>query len=233
MTRSYIMRFGLFTGTTGIAWPQLQSLWQHIEATGWGAACVTDHFMPNTRDPVDDTLECWTALSGLRLWTQPKTTLSGKYYQLPAAPLFPKPLQQPHPELLIGGGGEQRTLRIAAKYADHWNTWGGPETLRHKGEVLDKHCATVGRDPAQIMHSANMPMAITENPEDGARLVRGLMQRFGLSEERSRDTVLAGSVAQIQDKLGRLQASGGDQLYIPTFLPPWNPEQLDRFITEV
>jgi alkanesulfonate monooxygenase SsuD/methylene tetrahydromethanopterin reductase-like flavin-dependent oxidoreductase (luciferase family) len=64
------MRFGLFTGTTGIAWSQLQSLWQHLEATGWDTACVTDHFMPNTRNPIDDTLECWTALSGLALSTQ-------------------------------------------------------------------------------------------------------------------------------------------------------------------
>src|SRR4029453_14759602 len=185
-TRSHTMRFGLFTGTTGISWWQLQSLWQHLEATGWDAACVTDHFMPNTRNPLDDTLEGWTALPGcvakkagavdimsggrlicgigaawqrnehtaygipyytvgerlnrleeacqvlLGLWTQPTTTFNGKYYQLTEAPLFPKPLQQPHPELLIGGGGEQRTLRIAAKYADHWNVWGGPETLRHK-----------------------------------------------------------------------------------------------------
>ena len=76
-------------------------------------------------------------------------------------------------------------------------------------------------------------MAITENPEDGERLVRGLMQRFGRSETEARDTVLAGSVAQIQDKLGRLQATGVEQLYIPTFLPPWNLEQLDRFMTEV
>ena len=304
------MRFGLFTGTTGIAWPQLQSLWQHIEATGWDAACVTDHFMPNTRNPVDDTLECWTALSGLALstqrmrigtlvagntyrhpavvakmattvdimsggrlicgigaawqrnehtaygipfatvgerlsrleeacqvllglWTQPKTTFSGKYYQLTEAPLFPKPLQQPHPELLIGGSDEQRTLRIAATYADHWNTWGGPETLRHKGEVLDKHCAAVGRDPAQITRSANMPMAITEDPAAPERLARGLVQRFGFTEARARDTVLAGSITQIQEKLGRLQATGVEQLFIPTFLPPWNLDQLDRFMTEV
>src|SRR5262245_36224710 len=86
-TRSYIMRFGLFTGTTGIAWPQLQSLWQHIEATGWDAACVTDHFMPNTRNPVDDTLECWTALSGLALSTQRLrigTLVAGNTYRHPA-----------------------------------------------------------------------------------------------------------------------------------------------------
>ncbi len=45
------MKFGLFTGLTGITWTQLQELWQHIEATGWDAACVTDHFMPNAQDP--------------------------------------------------------------------------------------------------------------------------------------------------------------------------------------
>jgi hypothetical protein len=67
--------------------------------------------------------------------------------------------------------------------------------LRHKGDVLARHCDAAGRDPAQITRSANMPMAITKNPEDGERLVRGLMQRFGLSEERSRDTMLAGAVA--------------------------------------
>lgn len=46
-------QFGLFTGTTGITWPQLVDLWQHAEATGWDMACVTDHFMPNGPDPVD------------------------------------------------------------------------------------------------------------------------------------------------------------------------------------
>jgi alkanesulfonate monooxygenase SsuD/methylene tetrahydromethanopterin reductase-like flavin-dependent oxidoreductase (luciferase family) len=159
--------------------------------------------------------------------------LHGKYYQLTDATLFPKPIQQQHPELLIGGGGEQRTLRIVARYADHWNVWGGPETLRHKGTVLEQHCAAVGRDPAQITRSANMPMAMTEKPEEQERLVRGLMQRFGRREEEARDTVLVGSVAQMQDKLGRLRAAGVEQLFIPTFLPPWNLEHYDRFMTEV
>lgn len=304
------MRFGLFTSTTGISWPQLQSLWQHIEATGWDAAFVTDHFMPNTRDPLDDTLECWTALSGLALstqrlrigtlvvgntyrhpavvakmaatvdimsggrlicglggawqrnehtaygipfytvserlnrleeacqvmlslWHESKATFQGKYYQLTEAPLFPKPVQQPHPEFLIGGGGEQKTLKIVAKYADHWNVWGGPETLRHKGEVLEKHCGAVGRDATQIIRSANMPMAITDRADEQERLVRGLMQRFGRSESEARDTVLAGSVAQLQDKLGRMKDAGVQQVYVPTFLPAWDSEQLDRFITEV
>jgi F420-dependent oxidoreductase-like protein len=169
----------------------------------------------------------------LGLWTQSKTTFEGKYYQLQDAPLFPKPVQQPHPELLIGGGGEKRTLRIAAKYADHWNVWGGPEILGRKGRILDEHCAVVGRDPAQITRSANMPLLITQKPEAGERLVVAMMQRFGRSDADARDTVLAGSVTQIQDTIGHLQEAGVDQLFIPTFLPSWDLEQLDRFITDV
>ena len=304
------MKFGLFTSITGITWEQLCDLWRHLEDTGWDAACVTDHFMPNVPDPVTETLECWTALSGLalktsrlrigtlvsgntyrhpavlakmattvdimsggrlicglggawqrnehqaygipfytvgerlnrldeacqvllQLWGEHKSTFQGKYYQLEEAPLYPKPIQQPHPELLIGGGGERKTLRIVAHYADHWNVWGGPETLGHKGQVLEAHCHDIGRDVSQITRSANMPMMITDDAEDKERLVRGLMQRFGRSESEARDTVLAGSVAEIQDKMGRLQESGVDQLFIPTFLPQWSLEQLDRFITEV
>ena len=303
------MKFGLFTSITGITWEQLCDLWRHLEDTGWDAACVTDHFMPNVPDPVTETLECWTALSGLalrtsrlrigtlvsgntyrhpavlakmattvdimsggrlicglggawqrnehqaygipfytvgerlnrldeacqvllRLWSEHKSTFQGKYYQLEEAPLYPKPVQQPHPELLIGGGGEKKTLRIVANYADHWNVWGGPETLRHKGQVLEAHCNDIGRDASQITRSANMPMMITDHAEDKEKLVRGLMQRFGRSETEARDTVLAGSVAEIQDKMGRLQEAGVDQLFIPTFLPQWSLEQLDRFITE-
>ena len=304
------MQFGLFTGLTGITWKQLQDLWQHVETTGWDAAFVTDHFMPNVPDPVADTLECWTALSGLAqtttrmrigtlvagntyrhpavlakmtatvdimsngrlicglgaawqqnehaaygipfytvaerlhrleeacqvllgLWSQSKTTFQGTYYQLKDAPLFPKSVQQPHPELLIGGGGEKRTLRIVAKYADHWNVWGGPGILARKGKILDAHCAAVGRDPAQLIRSANMPLAITNKADEAERVVRGFMQRFGRNEEDARDTVLTGSVTQIQDTIGRLQQAGVHMLCIPTFLPPWNLEQLDQLITDI
>src|SRR5207247_2436801 len=60
------------------------------------------------------------------LWTQDKVTLKGRYYQLSDAPLAPKPVQRPYPELMIGGGGEKVTLKIAARHADHWNVRGGP-----------------------------------------------------------------------------------------------------------
>lgn len=304
------MKIGLFTGLTGITWPRLRALWEHAEATGWDAAFVTDHFMPNLPDPVGETLECWTALAGLALsthrmrigtlvsgntyrhpavlakmatnvdiisggrlilglgaawqenehraygipfyttverlrrleeacqvllglWTEARASFKGVYYQLEAAPLFPKPVQEPHPELLIGGGGERLTLRIAASYADHWNAWGGPETLRRKIRILEEHAAAVDRDPARITRSANMPLLLTDSREDADRLVAAFMKRFSRSEAEGRDTVLAGSVTEVQDKVGRLREAGVDQLFIPTFLPPWSFEQLDRFVSEV
>jgi F420-dependent oxidoreductase-like protein len=87
------------------------------------------------------------------LLREPRTTFEGRFYQLVDAPLDPKPLQSALP-ILIGGGGEKVTLRIAARWADEWNTWGTPEVLAHKGAVLDRHCVAIGRDPSDISHSA-------------------------------------------------------------------------------
>jgi F420-dependent oxidoreductase-like protein len=266
--------------------------------------------MPNTRDPVEETLECWTALSGLAmatrrmrigtlvagntyrhpavlakmattvdilsggrlicgigaawqknehdaygipfytvgerlsrfeeacqvilgLWTEHKYTFQGKYYQLQDAPLYPKPVQQPHPELLIGGGGEKRTLRIAAQYATHWNCWAGPATMRRKIQILQEHCAAVGRDPATITRSANMPLLFTETSAQAEQLIASVNRRYGWPEPYVRDLLLAGSASQIQDKIGQMRDIGIDQIFVPTFLPPYNLETLDRLMTDV
>src|SRR6266536_1687832 len=104
------------------------------------------------------------------LWTQRRSSFAGKYYQLSDAPLDPKPVQTPHPELMIGGGGERVTLRIVAKHADHWNVWGGPKVQARKGAILDEHCAAVGRDPRSLKRSANMSLLITDKREEIDRL---------------------------------------------------------------
>lgn len=92
-----------------------------------------------------------------RLWTQHLTDFDGRYYQLSQARLEPKPVQKPYPPIVIGGGGEQLTLRVAARYADIWNFTGPDvETFRHKVRVLHEHCAAIGRDPAEIELSVQM-----------------------------------------------------------------------------
>jgi F420-dependent oxidoreductase-like protein len=95
-----------------------------------------------------------------RLFTQHLTDFDGRYYQLKAARCEPKPIQKPAPPFVIGGSGEQLTLRVVARYADIWNFAGGPpETLQHKMAVLHEHCRAVGRDPAEIRISVQVPVA--------------------------------------------------------------------------
>lgn len=101
------------------------------------------------------------------LWTAPQTTFAGRHYRLDEAVAEPKPVQDPHPPIWIGGTGRKRTLRITAEHADAWNAPGGtPEELAELSAVLDEHCAAVGRDPTGIRRSVQMRV-----PEDGDELL--------------------------------------------------------------
>jgi alkanesulfonate monooxygenase SsuD/methylene tetrahydromethanopterin reductase-like flavin-dependent oxidoreductase (luciferase family) len=91
------------------------------------------------------------------LFTQDLTTFDGRYYQLKDARREPKPVQQPHPPFVIGGSGEQLTLRVVAKHADIWNFVAGPiDAFQHKLEVLKGHCEAVGRDFDEIVLSTQV-----------------------------------------------------------------------------
>jgi alkanesulfonate monooxygenase SsuD/methylene tetrahydromethanopterin reductase-like flavin-dependent oxidoreductase (luciferase family) len=104
-----------------------------------------------------------------RLWTEESVTHAGRYYQLREARVDPKPVQQPHPPICIGGGGEKRTLRAAAKYAQHWNLAGGtPDVFAHKLGVLHEHCAAIGRDPKEIMTSTQLRLLGDGDPKEVA-----------------------------------------------------------------
>jgi F420-dependent oxidoreductase-like protein len=91
------------------------------------------------------------------LLSQETTTFTGQYYRLTDAMCNPKPVQRPHPPICIGGSGERRTLRTAARFAQHWNFVGGTvDEFRAKRDVLYGHCADVGRDPADILLSSHV-----------------------------------------------------------------------------
>jgi hypothetical protein len=81
-----------------------------------------------------------------------ETTFNGAYYQLKDAPCRPRPIQQPRPPLTIGAKG-RRMLGICARWADRWNSSGTVEELRLRNEILDEHCARIGRDPDTIVRS--------------------------------------------------------------------------------
>src|SRR5947208_8973423 len=106
------------------------------------------------------------------LWTETVANFDGKYYQLKDARCEPKPVQKPHPPFVIGGSGEQLTLRVVAKYANIWNFVGGDvDTYRHKNEIKNKDCDEIGSDPATIERSIEMPINYNNMDEsrDGMR----------------------------------------------------------------
>jgi F420-dependent oxidoreductase-like protein len=99
-------------------------------------------------------------------WTEGVSTLAGKHYQVDGAICRPLPVQDGGIPLWIAGGGEKKTLRIAAKYADYTNFDATPETFRHKSEILAEHCKAVGRDFGEIVRSGNYHVVIGETDKD-------------------------------------------------------------------
>ena len=110
-----------------------------------------------------------------RLWTQPRASFSGRYYQLADAIAEPKPLRRPHPPLWVGGNGKKRTLRVAATHADVWScdVWPtGREAMESAyalSRILDEHCASVGRDPKTIRRAHVLLADGSDTPLDIAQ----------------------------------------------------------------
>ncbi len=115
------------------------------------------------------------------LWTQPSTTFDGRYYRMHDAICNPKPIQQPHPPIWIGAGGD-RTLALTARHADVWNASGGsrPEELAKLSARLNDACGRVGRDPATLRRSVQYSW----NGSDQSELVdmAGERVRLGFTE---------------------------------------------------
>jgi F420-dependent oxidoreductase-like protein len=133
------------------------------------------------------------------LFANERTTFAGRYYELQDAPLEPKPLQDPLP-LLVGGGGERVTLRIVAQWADEWNTWGTPDVLARKIQILERHCSSLGRDPATIRKSAQA-IVVPDAPGIETVPAPGFPQ-------------IAGTAAELREQLTRYADAGVDEFIV-------------------
>jgi F420-dependent oxidoreductase-like protein len=110
------------------------------------------------------------------LWTETVANFDGRYYQLKDARCEPKPVQRPYPPFVIGGSGEQKTLRVAARYASIWNFSGGSvETFQQKSAVLDERCREIGRDPAEIARSVQIRFE-PDAPEQTRGTLKGFIE---------------------------------------------------------
>jgi F420-dependent oxidoreductase-like protein len=100
------------------------------------------------------------------MFTDERPTFAGRHYRIERALNSPRPIQPGGPPILIGGSGERRTLRLVAKYGDIANWFGSPDELRHKTDVLERHCEEVGRDPAEILRTILLTVALVADPAD-------------------------------------------------------------------
>lgn len=144
------------------------------------------------------------------------STLDGSYYQVDGALNFPLPLQEDGIPLWIAGGGEKKTLRIAAKYASYTNFDGSPEGFEHKSTVLRGHCNDLGRDFDAITRSANYNVVIGETEKDVADKLDWIEAHYAKtvpnSAAKERENFasgpLAGTPEQISEKLATLESLG-------------------------
>jgi F420-dependent oxidoreductase-like protein len=134
--------------------------WYDVEHEGLGFA------FPPVGERMDRLEEAVTICRAM--FTEDRPTFEGTHYTIREARNLPRPIRPDGIPIMIGGGGEQRTLRLVARYADAWNIAGDLETVRHKIEVLHRRCAEVDRDPGEITVTRMSTLMLTDSPEQTA-----------------------------------------------------------------
>jgi F420-dependent oxidoreductase-like protein len=161
--------------------------WNEEEHLGYGFE------FPPVRERMDRLDEALTIVRAM--FTEDRPTFAGRHYRIEQALNVPRPVQPGGPRVMVGGGGEQRTLKIAAKHADmtHWFPL-GLDVLRHKSEVLAGYCDAIGRDPATIERTMATPVVVAGSEAEA----RAFVER--LPPDR-RPHVTAGTPEQMADAL--------------------------------
>ena len=158
----------------GRAWLGIGAAWNDQESRGLGLP------FPPTGERFERLEEALQIC--LQMWSDDDGPYDGKHYQLGRTLNSPQPLTKPHPPILIGGGGEKKTLRMVAKYADACNLFPSPE-LGHKLDVLREHCVREGRDYDDIEKTVMMPLDPGEGGSGVDELIEKLsgLSKFGIS----------------------------------------------------
>jgi alkanesulfonate monooxygenase SsuD/methylene tetrahydromethanopterin reductase-like flavin-dependent oxidoreductase (luciferase family) len=130
-----------------------------------------------------------------------KVSYSGQYVSITDCFLNPQPFQRPRPPILIGGGGEQLTLRVVARHADIWHGFGDPATLQHKIRLIDEYARGYGRDPASIVKSTNISLWVGQLPESVVTLIH---QTTGRPIEQIRQSFISGTPEAIEARIRQL-----------------------------
>jgi len=167
-------------------------------------------------DRFEESLEVCT-----RLWGDGLATFEGQLFRLEDAPGHPKPVQRPHPPIIIGGGGPKRTPALAARFADELNVFGGDKTVfaERRQRVVDA-CGRIGRDPSELRYSWAGPTLVGADEQDLRRRCQRRLDYNGQTDEvggwiegmRSHG-MLIGTIDQVAEQIRDLESAGCSRWY--------------------
>jgi F420-dependent oxidoreductase-like protein len=184
--------------------------WYDVEHAAFGIEYPSDRVR---LDMLEEAVQVCRAM-----FTRDDVSFAGNHFRLDHARNLPRPVQPGGPKIMIGGGGEKRTLRLVAQYADKCNLTGDAATVTHKIEVLHQHCADVGRDPADIEVTWLSALILTTSDENTAE-VQGMLAAGGSPEEVAGFTV--GQAHEVPDLVAAHIAAGVDEvIFSVTFADP-------------
>ena len=166
------------------------------------------------------------------MFTQPRTTLQGKHYAVTDVIGLPKPVQQPHPPIMIGGTGEKVLLKLVAKHADMWNASAGAERMGELIELIARHGEKVGRDTAAIEKTVMIPLAYkadSDRQQFMSNLIAGMR---GTTPEEARRGIMIGDKQECFDTIERFGKVGVSHFIFMLF-QPIREEELQAFAEDV
>jgi F420-dependent oxidoreductase-like protein len=148
------------------------------------------------------------------LWRTPpgeRFTFEGRHYQLQDSPALPKPVQQPSPPVIVGGGGAKRTPRLAARFADEFNIpFHRPPDVATQFERVRAACEEAGRDPATLVMSAAVVVCCGEDKAELERRAAAI----GRDVDEMRENGACGTPEEILDRLGQYRDAGAERVYL-------------------
>ncbi len=157
-----------------------------------------------------------------RLWTEDSVTFAGRHYRLEDCPALPKPLQQPRPPLILGGNAKPRSVALAVRLADEYNTLlASIDDCRERKSVLVEACEAGGRDPATLPLTLMATCIVGEDRTQVLDRVRGVLKVFGSGDEdpeavlaERRERWIAGTPDEVVERLRALAEAGVERVYL-------------------
>ncbi len=169
----------------------------------------------------------------VRMWTEEYPVFAGKYYTIDRPINEPRGVQKPYPSLWIGGGGEQVTLKLVARWANACNVFGDADMLQHKFNVLRGHCENLGRNYDEITRSSNINVFLINAGDDPVQATEAARRSVGMAYEEFSKMVVIGTPDQVTEHIQRMVAAGVNYVIVYFVGVAYDDTALHRFAEEV